>query len=115
MSEEQINPLLEEAVAIDRIARSPDGRLLHRYLRRVLEAVYDLQDDGALRQGNGRRSLARDLMRLMASGIEGLSDRTDDPILTRASQPIARAGSLTERRRRAWESERELYPDSESA
>lgn len=77
-------PLEEEIRAIDLIARSPEGRLLHRYLRRVLEAVHDLDSDGALRAATGRRTLARDLMRLMAEGIEATTSGRSgsEPILT---------------------------------
>lgn len=101
MTDDPINPVKEEEEAIDRIARTHDGVLLHRYLRRVLETVVDLQDDGALRTQNGRRTLARDLMRLMASGIEGTSGRADQPILTRPGTP-AGTGSRAERRRAAF-------------
>lgn len=99
---EPINPVTEEFEALDRIARTYDGRLLHRYLRRVLEAVYDTPDETALRSHNGRRTLARDLMGHMALGIEGTSGRRDEqrgdePILTRSSRSAAgihrRAGS----------------------
>jgi len=79
----------QETNAIKAIARTDDGALLHRYLRRVLEAVMDLQDDGALRQQNGRRSLARDLMRLMAEGIDDRRDSTNDSILSRPGGPAA--------------------------
>ena len=107
MSDDPINPVTEEAEAIDRIARTHDGRLLHRYLRRVLETVADIQDTGALQSHNGRRTLARDLMRLMAPGIEGTSDRGDHPILSRAGKPVAaRAGSRAEQRRAIWAAER---------
>lgn len=80
---DKFNPLDEEKLAIERIGGTYDGRLLHRYLRRVLESVIDIPVDGALRTHNGRRSLARDLMSLMAQGIEGNSGRsdTDTPIL----------------------------------
>jgi len=75
----------QESNAIKAIARTDDGVLLHRYLRRVLETVFDMDSDSALRQQNGRRSLARDLMRLMAEGIdERHGSSSDDPILTRA-------------------------------
>jgi hypothetical protein len=79
-----LSPNEQEANAIKAIARSDDGALLHRYLRRVLETVIDLESDGALRQQNGRRSLARDLMRLMAEGIDDRrAHSTDDSILSR--------------------------------
>lgn len=87
----ELDPRQEEIEAIDRIACSADGRLLHRYLRRVLEAVIDIQSDSALNSHNGRRSLARDLMRLMAKGIDehGSSSSSDAPILTRAGGAVA--------------------------
>ena len=85
-----LNPLDDEKRAIDLIARTPEGRLLHRYLRRVLEGVVDMPDNGALTSHNGRRTLARDLMRLMAQGIEDTSGgrtRSDEPILARERKP----------------------------
>lgn len=85
---DDLNPLEEEKLALDRIARTFDGQLLHRYLRRVLESVIDIPVPGALRTHNGRRSLARDLMGLMAQGIEGSSGRLDTSIL-RSPGPIA--------------------------
>lgn len=91
---DEITPRDEEAEAIKSIAASRDGAMLHRYLRRVLETVVDLQDDCALRQQNGRRSLARDLMRLMAEGLDAgrTHSSADDPILTRPRGPTAVAG-----------------------
>lgn len=76
----------QEINAIKAIARTDDGALLHRFLRRVLEAVIDMDSDGALRAQNGRRSLARDLMRHMAEGIdERRAYSSDDSILARPS------------------------------
>jgi hypothetical protein len=91
MPDDPISPVTEEIEALDRIARTHDGRLLHRYLRRVLEAVYDFADETALRSHTGRRTLARDLMGHMAQGIEGTSGRRDEqrgdePILNRSSR-----------------------------
>jgi hypothetical protein len=100
---DDISPVEEERLAIDRIARTRDGVLLHRYLRRILEAVHDLPDMSALPLATGRRTLARDLMRLMADGIEGTSGRSDDsPILTRSG----RSGAPTVRTSR-----RRVLPD----
>lgn len=79
----------QEINAIKAIALSDDGALLHRYLRRVLETVIDMQSDGALREQNGRRSLARDLMRHMAEGLNDRRDASNDPILSRPSGGIA--------------------------
>jgi hypothetical protein len=79
----------QEINAIKAIARSDDGALLHRYLRRVLETVFEMQTDGALREQNGRRSLARDLMRHMAEGIDERRSHSNEPILTRPSGGVA--------------------------
>lgn len=88
----------QEANAIKAIARSDDGALLHRYLRRILETVIDMDSDGALRAQNGRRSLARDLMRLMAEGIDDRRAHTsDDSIISRSGV----GGTAVARRRGA--------------
>lgn len=91
---DELNPHQEEREAIEAIARTREGLMLHRYLRRVLETVIDLQDGSALKQQNGRRSLARDLMRLMAEGIDGrrTDSSSDDPILTRPRGAVAVTG-----------------------
>jgi hypothetical protein len=84
------NPFKEEIEALKAIARTRDGLLLHRYLRRVLEGVIDIQEASALYASNGRRSLARDLMRLMAEGIDDRHDSNHDaPILARAGSAAA--------------------------
>ena len=99
MTDETINPHTEEAEALRRIAATRDGALFHRYLRRVLETVIDLESDGALRQQNGRRSLARDLMRLMAEGIDGgRPEPGNDPILARRGQPVVVGRQRRDRR-----------------
>jgi hypothetical protein len=87
---EEVNPHDEEKQAIDRIARTHDGRLLHRYFRRILETCSDFAEPHTLQAHNGRRSLARDLMLLMAKGID--EHGTDHPILARAGKPVAVAG-----------------------
>lgn len=102
MTEEaRLNPLKEEADAIARIALTNDGRLQHRYLRRVLESVIDFQIDGALSSHNGRRSLARDLMALMAAGIENRAgtDSADAPILSRPARGASVIANTAGRRR----------------
>lgn len=88
---DELSPVTEEIEAIDRIACTHDGRLLHRYLRRVLEGV-GLPDVGALPFFHGRRTLARDLMGHMARGIEGDSGRLEhgnEPILNRPGNKSA--------------------------
>ena len=92
MTDEPLDPTKEEAEAWGRFALMADGKLAHRYLRRVLEGVIVTPDSGALRDHNGRRTLARDIMRLMASGIEANRDRTSEPdesILAGQRQPVA--------------------------
>lgn len=61
--------------AIDRIARSADGQMLYRFLQRTVCGIPDSgMSDGALRQFEGRRSFAAELMAHMAEGIAD-SDR----------------------------------------
>ena len=74
-ADKPLSPNEQEANAIKAIAKSDDGALLHRYLRRILETVIELQVDSALREQNGRRSLARALMRLMAATLCGWEAR----------------------------------------
>lgn len=87
--EKPISPQQEEADAIARLGLTADGRTLHRYLRRVLEGVIPAFDNGALLEHNGRRTLARDLMRLMADTVEAPSagSSAEQSILTRARGP----------------------------
>jgi hypothetical protein len=93
MTDQPENPQKEEIDAIKAIARTRDGLLLHRFLRRVLEGVVDIQEASALYAQNGRRSLARDLMRHMAEGLNDRHDSNDDaPILARAGQPVVVVG-----------------------
>jgi hypothetical protein len=96
MSEEiPVNLVKEEREALARIARTHDGLLFYRYLRRVLEGVIITTIDGALRDHNGRRTLARDLMAIMAEGIEQNRVRTeaDRSLLTASTggKPVARS------------------------
>ncbi len=90
--QDDIDPVAEEREAIARIAFTYDGLLMHRFLRRTLEAVFDLEPSSALPTQNGRRSLARDLMRLMQEGIESQSGRSSDSAI------FTRAGSATSAR-----------------
>jgi hypothetical protein len=61
--------------AIDRLARSPDGQILYRHLQKALTSVARPEtSDCALRQLEGRRMFASELMGLMAKGIAD-SDR----------------------------------------
>lgn len=92
----------QEIEAIKRISFTSDGLLLHRFLRRVLETVVDVVEPSTLLTQNGRRSLARDLMRHMAEGIEAGSGRrtgTDESILTRSSGAVSAVPARGARRR----------------
>lgn len=62
--------------AIDRIARTPDGLTLYRYLQReCLRVLGDPTQKRALPVLEGRRSFAAELMAYMADGI-GENDRS---------------------------------------
>lgn len=74
------------AKAIDRLAHTPDGHLLYRYLQKILMGVLaGAPGESALTRNEGRRSLAAELMGLMAKGIDE-SGSTDTPADTRASE-----------------------------
>jgi hypothetical protein len=91
--------------ALMRIASTSDGVLFHRYLQKILCAVtVDNMADGALRRNEGRRTLAAELMSLMADGIRA-SGRTDSPVVT-----FALAGARTISRTRG--AGRRVTPDS---
>jgi len=83
-----IDPFQEERDAIERIGLTADGLLLHRYLRRVLEMIPADLSHGALEVDTGRRSLARNLMVILAAGIEANRERSDDPVIRNASKPV---------------------------
>lgn len=77
ISEEQVRE------ALDRIARTPDGRLLYLFLQKALTAVPVSPDSDALRELHGRRMFAAELMADMAKGIRAANDGrdpTDRPI-----------------------------------
>ena len=98
------DPIDQEKNAIDLIARTPEGVLLNRFLRRILETVVEDESDSTLRTTTGRRSLARDLMRLMAEGIKatsvGRSSSDSDSILGGQRKPIDTSGRSGGTRRR---------------
>lgn len=77
--------------AIDRIAGTADGQLLYRYCQKVLCGVSNDPNDSALREDNGRRRFASELMGLMAKGIEG-SDRTAITFSRNTSERTERTG-----------------------
>ena len=90
--DEPLTPKDEEIQAIERIASSRDGMLLHRYLRRILESCRLTDDANSLQRHEGARMLARDLMTIMAKSIEhgiGRPAPADTSIIPAAGKPIA--------------------------
>lgn len=84
--------------ALDRIARSPDGQIFYRYLQRTLFTVARPEiSDGALRQLEGRRMFASELMGLMAKGIAD-SDRNAIALVTAPGTSTERASRGAGRR-----------------
>ena len=77
-------------LAIDRIARTPDGVTLYLYLQKALCGVISDGSERSLQSDHGRRSFARDLMALMSEGI-ALSDRSR-PVTFRLASPGDRSG-----------------------
>lgn len=75
--------------ALDRIARTADGELFYRWLQKELQRIGSSTDPGALQQLNGRRSLAHDLMGLMAKGLDESGGR-EQPGDGRDGQPSER-------------------------
>ena len=65
--------------ALDRIARTPDGELLYRFMQKTLMGTLAEHDpaDGALRTEHGERRFAQRLMAKMAKGIDDSGGRTD--------------------------------------
>jgi len=78
MSEEITTPEINQAW--DRIARTSDGGIIYRHLMRLVMAP--APDDSALPRHEGARTLAANLMRLMAKGIAD-SDRYCVAFVTR--------------------------------
>lgn len=89
-----VDPLTDQQLhsAIDRIARSEDGRTLYLFLQKSLMAVPTAHEDGALRQSHGERMFAARLISLMAKGISESGGRTgsssDSTSGGNADQPI---------------------------
>lgn len=72
--------LIEDAAmreALDRIGRTPDGRMLYLFLQKQLSGVPLNPDRDALRQIHGHRMLAAELMAAMAKGIRNGNDGRD--------------------------------------
>lgn len=86
------------AKSIDRIARSGDGRDLYLFLQKT---VCDLAPgectDGALREFEGRRRFASELMAMMAKGIIESGGRDNQPIVFGRPERAASSGQLSAR------------------
>jgi hypothetical protein len=82
MTEFVTTPDINEAW--DRIAHTSDGQTIYRHLMRLVMAPSP--DDSALPRHEGARTLARNLMDLMAKGIVD-SDRYCVAFLTRSRDP----------------------------
>lgn len=85
----------DEKQALDRIARTADGQILYRLLQEELCRVSANPKRGALRHENGRRSLAHDLMALMAEGID--ASVRNAPFTASKREPAASGRKLTAR------------------
>jgi len=84
--------------ALDRVARTLDGLLLYRYLQKVMMSVVTPSaPERALPVNEGRRSLAAELMGLMAEGI-GENDRACVTFTVRKSSGTGGTGRGARRR-----------------
>lgn len=88
--------------ALQRFARTPDGRAFYVGLQKVLMGVPSDNSDGALRENLGRRRFASELMAVMAE-VMSENDQSDDPrgrpIIFTFAKPVAGARSRGARRR----------------
>jgi hypothetical protein len=98
--------------AIDRIARSADGRLLYLHLQRRLMAVRMTDDPSALNSDNGERRFASNLMGLMATGISESGGRTSSDSGPGSEQPIVIAVAKPIPVGRATGAARRIGPDT---
>jgi len=84
--------------ALDRIARTADGRLLYRYLQKILCDVTPPEiPDGALPRQEGKRSFARNLMELMAEGIDAGADESGRAVVFRQRERVAKQQRVSPR------------------
>lgn len=86
------------AKALDRIARSADGRDLYAFLQKTLcDLASGECSDGALREMEGRRRFASELMAMMAKGIIDSGGRDNQPIVFNRPERAASSGNLSAR------------------
>jgi len=99
MSGEISEKLLHEA--IDRIARTPDGRSLYLYCQRRMMAINTSMEASTLQRSEGERTFAAHLIGLMATGISESGGRTsssspggdtEQPIVFAVPKPVAVGG-----------------------
>ena len=90
--------------ALRRIAMTPDGFLLRRYLQLVLNEVPTITagDSWPLLVAHGRRQLARDLVSIMDQRLaeSAALDRSGDPsepVIRSVSKPVASVDPLRRR------------------
>ena len=101
--------------AIDRVARTADGEIFYRYLQQVALEVASPPNDSALREHNGRRRFASDLMTLMGEGIDASGGRngTERPVVFARRDAAVADKRLTARERLAKQpSEWPVRPDA---
>ncbi len=86
--------------AWDRVARSEDGHLLYLYLQKRLMATSPEVESGTLRQREGARIFASELLGLMAKGIEESATGLSASCITISrSGPVAVSSARGARRR----------------
>jgi len=99
------------ANALDRIARTSDGVLLYRWLQKELMAIPATDKSGALRAHHGRRSLAAQLMAMMAQGVAAGAG-SDRPVVFQLAQSRRTSDSRAERAA-ARRGEPSAHPDAQ--
>jgi hypothetical protein len=95
-----MSELSDEAMkeAIDRIARTADGRVLYLFLQRSMMTFPTTGSKGALRSHHGERTFAFRLMSLMGKGISESGGRTssssgtEQPIVFAPGKPVDTRG-----------------------
>lgn len=77
--------------AVDRLARTEDGRTLYLFLQKRMMAISTSLDGGALQADHGERTFAAKLISLMATGIResgGSNTSSDGAGSISPDQPI---------------------------
>jgi hypothetical protein len=105
-----MTPEKEIKEAIDRIARTADGEILYRYLQQEVCEIVSPANESALREHNGRRRFASDLMTLMGKGIDASGGRngTERPVVFARHEPADASKRLSPRE---WLSKQPKWDD----